>query len=127
MAEGVNRRKSNRTILNMRKFFFHIIFIVLFNHQALGQVGLVVDHEPWRMVEKESVQEIEFININTWRRNFGEVETGGLKIDASPTLDFDTGWFCKLDANLDLKLPYKLRFRLGEYYYTRNLEYGSEY
>lgn len=34
------------------------------------------------------------------------------------------GVFCKLDANMDLKLPFKMRFRLGEYHYTNGLEYG---
>ena len=35
---------------------------------------------------------------------------------------WELGIFCRLDAGLDKKLPYKLRFRLGEYHYSRQLE-----
>ncbi|NNE29855.1 MAG: hypothetical protein HKN16_09470 [Saprospiraceae bacterium] len=38
----------------------------------------------------------------------------------------EIGIFCKFDKTLDSQLPLNLRFRLGEYHYTRRLEYGGQ-
>jgi len=111
----------------MRSLLFLILLCVVFSWTTgLAQVGL-------KSIPKSEIKENTnnaFYASNTFQiinslEKYNTIE--GTSDDLTMNIEQPPiGMFCKLDKSMDQKLPFQMRFRLGEYHYTNGLEYGDE-
>ena len=113
----------------MNKMFVLLILLFAAGY-AQAQVGLTWSDDFSQTTKSETIDGFSALHPSgsTYAINaFGNFElTNNLAPISSQDLQAPLGIFCNLDLNLDQNLPFKLRFRLGEYHYTQYLEYGIE-
>jgi len=111
------------------KWIFSLFALLLFTGIGKAQIGLAWSEALSNSVQEENVGEKRYSAFNANQKPYKIYALEKAEIGNSSTTLVDNnmqaplGIFCNLDLNLDQNLPFKLRFRLGEYHYTRQLEY----
>lgn len=118
--------ESMKSILALNVFFA----VLLCSTTLSAQVGLQLDQEPWLLQTSEQQPLLSSSAPRYFSKYHSPFSTPSSKIIQTPIAfkeQPELGLFCKLDANMDSKLPYRLRFRLGEYHYVQALEGYEQY
>lgn len=106
-----------------RVLCFVFLMVVMGPGAMSAQVGMSWNEGLSELLKKKNIRSVQ--NFSALQGNSRVLFSEKRPATFSPTQQEELGVFCNFDLNLDKNLPFKLRFRLGEYHYTRRLEYGD--